>query len=192
VLAVPSAEAGTGIAFSGFQWHVHSGVNKAGQCQSPSHVSVSGGTLIERISGGCGGGVSMAVDKHFGTWTFTYRMTRGGGKYNFLLWPQNGSRPEVDAAEDKPTDSSRSLVTGTYHPKPGCTSCIHVKTTGDFTQWHTLAVKWTSSGFSLIKDGKQWAHFNSSYGGKMHLAIQSAPWGSNGTSTLYVSKVTMS
>jgi hypothetical protein len=126
-----------------------------------------------------------------GTWSVTFHDTTGGGKYAIGLWPQNGSRPEVDFAEDKPTDSARKLMTGTYHPKPGCTGCVHVKTSGNFTQTHTAAVHWTSSGWALTLDGKTWAHFSGSYSGKLHLFIHNEAWGSSGSSTLTVSKVSV-
>ncbi|MGN6378445.1 MAG: hypothetical protein ACTHNU_05795 [Gaiellales bacterium] len=134
----------------------------------------------------------MTLNKHLGTWSVTYRMTVGGGKYAILLWPKSGSRPEVDFAEDKPTDTKRTLTTGTYHPLPACKGCIHVKTSGDFTKYHTASVVWTSKGFNLLLDGKQWAHFpGGGYGGQMHVAIQSAPWGSSGSSKLEVSGVSV-
>jgi hypothetical protein len=200
VFAIPAATAQamrTGghvkpLSWSGYTWRVHSGTNGSGQCQSPSHVSIVNGHLIETISKGCGGGVSMTLNKHQGTWSVTYRMTVGAGKYAILLWPKSGSRPEVDFAEDRLGDTARKLTSGTYHPLPGCKQCIQVKIAGDFTKYHTASVVWTSKGFNLLLDGNQWAHFpGGGYSGQMHLAIQAAPWGSKGSSTLEVSKVSV-
>ena len=180
------------LKWSGYSWRVHRGTNGSGQCQSPSHVSIVGGHLIETISKRCGGGVSMILNKHLGTWSVTYRMTAGGGKYAILLWPRSGSRPEVDFAEDQLGDTARRMTTATYHPRPGCSGCIHAKIAGNFTKYHTASVVWTSKGFSLLLDGKQWTHFpGGGYGGQMHLAIQSAPWGSSGSSKLEVSGVSV-
>lgn len=182
----------SGASWSGQSWRVASGTNGAGQRNCASHVHF-GSALTIQVSGGCGGGVTGSINKHQGTWSVTFHDSTGGGKYAIGLWPQNGSRPEVDFAEDKPTDSQRKLMTGTYHPKPGCTGCIHVKTSGNFTQTHTATVKWTSSGFALLLDGRQWAKFpGGGYGGKLHIFIHNEAWGSSGSSTLTVSRVTVS
>lgn len=178
-----------GTSWSGETWRVASGVNGAGQRNCPNHVSF-GASLTIKVYSGCGGGVTGSINKHTGTWSVTFRDTTGGGKYAIGLWPQNGSRPEVDFAEDKPTDSARKLMTGTYHPKPGCNSCIHSMVTGNFTQLHTAKVAWTASGWTLTLDGKQWAHYGGSYGGAMHIFIHNEAWGSSGSSTLEVTKVT--
>jgi hypothetical protein len=192
--AHPASQAKSGgLSWSGYSWHLHSGTGALGQQWSPSHVSVVGGHLVIKLSGGVGGGVAMATDKHFGTWTVTYRMSTGGGKYAILLWPQNGNRPEVDFAEDKPTDSQRKLMTATFHPKPGCTNCIHAQASGNFTAWHTVSVKWSATGYALSLDGRVWQHFPSAgYGGASHLSIQTAAWGNNAPSTLEVASVHVS
>lgn len=189
--AVIDGSHSSGTSWSGQSWRVASGVNGAGQRNCPSHVSFSGALTI-KVYGNCGGGVTGSINRHQGTWSVTFKDTTGGGKYAIGLWPQNGSRPEVDFAEDKPSDSSRTLMTGTYHPKPGCTGCIHVKTSGHFTQTHTATVKWTSGGFALLLDGKQWAKFpGGGYGGNLHVFIHNEAWGSSGSSTLTVSKVSV-
>lgn len=180
-----------GTSWDGQTWHVESGVNGAGQANCASHVTF-GSVLTIKVAGGCGGTASSTLNRHQGTWSATFRDTTGGGKYVFLLWPANGSRPEVDFAEDKPTDSARVLTTATYHPKPGCTGCIHSKLGGNFTQWHTASVRWDSSGWTVLMDGKPWAHYAGSYSGQMHVSIHNEPWGSSGSSTLQVSKVSVS
>jgi hypothetical protein len=187
VQAHPTAAASS-TSWSGQSWRIASGVNGAGQRNCSNHVSF-GSSLTIKVYGGCGGGVTGSINKHQGTWSVRFRDTRGGGKYAIGLWPQSGSRPEVDFAEDKPTDSSRSLTTGTFHPKPGCTGCIHSKLSGDFTQWHTASVQWSSSGWTLTMDGKPWAHYSGSYGGQLHIFIHNEAWGSSGSSTLEVASV---
>lgn len=178
-----------GTTWSGQSWRVASGTNGAGQRNCPSHVHF-GSSLTIQVSGGCGGGVTGSINRHMGSWSVSFHDTTGGGKYAIGLWPANGNRPEVDFAEDKPTDSARRLMTGTYHPKPGCTGCIHVMTTGNFTQQHTAAVHWTSGGFTLTLDGRTWARFpGGGYGGQLHLFIHNEAWGSGGSSTLTVSSV---
>jgi hypothetical protein len=180
-----------GVSWSGQTWHVASGTFKSGQRNCPSHVSF-GSSLTIKVYGMCGGGVGSTLNRHQGKWSVTFKDTRGAGKYAILLWPENGSRPEVDFAEDKRGDSQRVLTTGTYHPKPGCNSCIHSKISGDFTRFHTASVVWTSKGFTLLMDGKAWAHYPGGwYGGRMHVSIHNEAWGDSGSSTLTVSHVSV-
>jgi hypothetical protein len=180
-----------GVSWSGQTWHVASGTFASGQRNCPSNVHF-GGTVTIRVANHCGGAISSTVNRHQGTWSVRFRDTRGGGKYAILLWPANGSRPEVDFAEDKPTDAARALTTGTYHPRPGCTGCIHSSLAGNFTQWHTASVSWTSGGFTLLMDGRAWAHYpGGGYGGQMHVSIHNEAWGSGGSSTLEVASATV-
>jgi hypothetical protein len=136
-------------------------------------VKVSGGVLSIAVSGGVGGGVSMpTLNRTYGSYAVRFRMSRGGGKFVILLWPKSGSRPEIDFAEDSPTDSARTGITGTFHPKPGCTGCIQVRTRGDFQVWHTAGLVWRSSGLTLTLDGRVWGRIAQTSHVPMHLAIQ--------------------
>jgi hypothetical protein len=183
--AMPAAHhhGGGGLSWSGQDWHVASGTFASGQSNCPDHVSVNGGSLFIQVANNCGGGVGGSLNTTGGT--------AGAGKYAIGLWPQNGSRPEVDFAEDSRGDSGRNEMTATYHPLPGCTQCIHSRISGDFTQFHTASVTRSGGGFTLSLDGHTWEHYSSSYGGAMHLFIHNEAWGDSGTSTLEVSNVSV-
>ena len=172
--AVSGASGSTNtISFSGYTWHMHDGVGGLCQRWSSSHVHLSGGVLSINVSGGVGGGITMpSVNRTYGTYQVRFRMSRGAGKYVILLWPQSGSRPEIDFAEDKPEDSARSLMTGTWHPKPGCIACIHLKTSGNFAAWHTAGLIWRPTGLTFTLDGRPWAHISQTSHKPMHLEIQ--------------------
>lgn len=181
------------LAWSGYDWRVKSGRGALGQCWSPSRVSTAGGTLKITSGNGCGGGVGMLLNKTYGTWTVRYRMTAGAGvKYGILLWPASGSRPEVDFAEGSKHDPLRQEVTGTYHPLPACNGCIHVQTRADMTQWHTLAVRWTSASYVLTIDGRQWARFDRHNAKAAHLSIQTWQFAPGPQTVLEVADVAVS
>ena len=189
VAAVPSTANANTLNWSGHQWRLKSGTGNLGQHWSPSHVSVNGGTLTIKDSGGVGGGVGEMNSHTYGTYAVTYRWScSAGNKYAILLWPQNGSRPEIDLAEQEKSDSSQcSKVMATWHPKPGCTACVQMRTTGNFTSWNTIAVNWTSSGLTFLLNGKSFGHVSSTSHTAMHLSIQTFVYG-GGSSTLQVSK----
>lgn len=192
LMVTPMAGAhSSGVPWSGQTWRVASGTNGAGQRNCANHVTF-GSTVKILVSGLCGGGIGGSLNTTQGSFAVTFSDTRGAGKYAIGLWPENGSRPEVDFAEDKRGDSQRVLMTGTYHPLPGCTKCIHSKVSGDFTQTHTATVQRSSTGFTLLLDGKAWAHYASSYRGAMHVFIHNEAWGDSGTSTLTINSVAVS
>jgi hypothetical protein len=188
--ARPAAVARGGLDWSGQHWHIANGTFASGQKNLASNVQVSGGHVFIHIHNLTGGGIGSSTNKVSGTWTVTFRMSKGAGKYAIGLWPEHGSRPEVDFAEDHRGDPNRTEMTGTYHPGPGCNSCIHSKIAGDFTQWHTAAVVRTSGGFALKLDGKQWAYYKSGFHGAMHVFIHAEAWGDSGSSTLEVASAT--
>lgn len=160
LVSVGSAQAGGGLSWSGYQWHVGSGRGKLGQCWSPSHVQVKSGHLFLVKNASCGAGVSLTTTKTYGTWSVTYRVVSGSAKYAFLLMGQ-GSRPEIDFAEGRDDPNNASRITGTYHPLPGCQQCIHAATGTSLRNYHTFSVTHTTSGYTLKQDGKTWATFKS-------------------------------
>jgi hypothetical protein len=178
------------LTWSGHTWRVKDGTGNLGQRWSASHTSVKNGVLTVVTSGGVGGGVGETTDHTYGTYSIRYRMTAGSGsKYAILLWPANGSRPEIDIAEDSKSDPTRSRVMATWHPKPGCTSCIQMRAPGDFTQWHTATLHWTSGGLTFDVDGHTFGHVSASSHVPMHLSIQTNAFASGPSTTLQVANV---
>jgi hypothetical protein len=135
----------------------------------------------------------MLMSKTYGTWSARYRMTRGAGvKYAFLLWPQSGSRPEIDFAEGDKHDPQRAEVNATYHPAAACNRCIQLRVAADMTRWHTLAVHWTASGFTFTIDGRQWGHVSAHDAKPSHLAIQTWQFAPGPSTLLEVADVNVS
>lgn len=180
------------LTFDGQAYRVKSGSGNLGQQWRPSNVTVTGGVLNIYNRNRTAGGVGMLLNKHLGTYAITFRMSAGIGKYAILLWPSGSNRPEVDLAENSKNDPGRTRTMATYHPKPGCNSCIQSRVSGDFTNWHTVTGNWTNSGFTVSLDGKQFANYPHPYGGQMHLSIQTNALNEAGTSVLQVSKVAVS
>jgi hypothetical protein len=184
-----SSAHGTSFTWQGETWHVANGTFASGQKNLASNVTLHQNHVYIHIHNKTGGGIGGSLNRSSGTWSVTFRTTKGAGKYAIGLWPQNGSRPEVDFAEDSRGDSNRQWMTGTYHPGPGCKGCIHSKIKGDFTKWHTASVTYGHGGYTLTLDGKAWEHYASSYHGAMHIFLHAEAWGDPGTSTLEIAKV---
>lgn len=178
------------FTWGGHSWRCFDGTGALGQHWRCANVS-AGSTLQLKIPSDSASGVHLFGSSRYGTWTVTFRITPGtGSRYAILLMPDNAQRPEVDFAEGDDKYATRQTLTGTYHPKPGCIDCIHLKTNGDFTTWHTLGVTVAPGGITWTKDGAAWAHLARSVPGPMHLNIQTARVGSGGLSTLEVRSIT--
>jgi hypothetical protein len=189
-VAASSTATASKLTWSGHTWRVKNGSGNLGQRWSASHTSIKNGVLTIVTSGGVGGGVGETTDHTYGTYSVRYRMSAGSGsKYAILLWPANGSRPEIDFAEDSKSDSARKTLMATWHPKPGCTACIQMRTPGDFTAWHTATVKWTSGGLAFLVDGHQYGYVSASSHVPMHLSIQTNAFARGPSTTLQVASV---
>lgn len=187
--ATSTASQATRLSWSGHTWRVKDGSGNLGQRWSASHTSIKNGVLTIVTSNRVGGGVGETTDHTYGTYSIRYRMSAGAGsKYAILLWPANSSRPEIDVAEDSKNDPNRQTIMATWHPKPGCTGCIQMRTPGS-TGWHTATVNWTSGGLTFLVDGKAYGHVSASSHVPMHLSIQTFGFASGPTTTLQVASV---
>lgn len=184
----------TDLRWNGYDWTVYHGSGNLNQVWRSDHVYVNArGNLVLEVSNGVAGGVSMKLNKQYGTWHVRFRMTEGAGKYAILLWPQTGTRPEVDFAEDSRTDWARDYTTATFHPSTDEKQAVRPKHwPGDFTKWHTARVEWTANHYDLYMDGEHWARFPDVGSGPMHLSIQTNALEQRGRSLLVIDKVTVS
>jgi opacity protein-like surface antigen len=187
-----SASAGTQIQFSGQPWRAFSGTGRLGQHWSPAHVILSPtGNLNEWMYGGTGGGVGSLLWRTYGTYSVTYRISKGGGKYVFGLFGK-AAHDEIDFTESDPTNSARSAIHSTLHYGASNTM-IRVKTAGDFTQWHTTTVIWKAGSLNFLVDGISYGKITSHVPSTpMHMFMQENAAGASARTVLQISKVTIS
>lgn len=161
-----------GLWWSGYSWHIHNGTGALGQRWAASNVSVDGsGVLHIKVANRVGGGVGMKMNQTYGTYTARLRMSKGTGKPVFLLWPQNGNRPEIDFAEGANPDPDRNEMHATWHPDNVGSHMVHYTAGVDYSVWHNWGVVWTANGIDFTVDGKVWAHSNPTSHIPMHLSI---------------------
>lgn len=157
------------------QWRVYSGV----KFRTPNE-SVAGGSLWLNIAKADGRwqGAGVALERNFtyGSVFVRFRMQRSSGtKFCILLWPQtNAKPPEIDFAEDSPTDGAkRNMLSATLHVGRDLKHWIAV----NLTQWNTVGVVWRYHFLEYILNGKVWAKISGPLipSVPMHLAIQDNP-----------------
>lgn len=129
----------------------------------PSQVEVSGGTLKLHTSredgvwrsGGIGGWDWAGGARTYGRFDVRIRFDAGTGvSAAALLWPSdNVWPPEIDFYEIAETwgDRSRMMVTTHWPSASGRQLSQHVST-GDFTQWHTVSVRWSADAIVYLLD----------------------------------------
>lgn len=190
--AIPAAKS-KGLTYAGIAWHIKDSSGKLGQRWVPSNVVVSGGVLNIYVRNHSAGGVGTTTTFGPGhTFSATFRMSAGVGKYDILLWRRDGNhRPEYDLAEGSKTDPKRTFTRATYHPAPGCTRCIQDRVSGNFTQFHRVVGKWTKGSVVVTIDGKQLAKYPG-FSGQLAFDIQTNQLTGSGTSVLQIKNVSIS
>jgi len=180
------------IRWHGFDWNVYRGTGLLGQSYRAGNVTKTRTHRLHiLVSGGTGGGVSMAYAPRYGYWqtSVTYRMTKGAGKYAILLFPESGTRPELDFAEDVPGDDAHTMTTANWHPVPGFAHSVRAEWYADFTRWHTVTVR-CRAHCRLYMNGRLWTTFPNPHK-RMRLAIQTRPTASSGRAVLAIARMTM-
>ena len=160
------------------QFVVYTGTYPEGT-RTPSALSFSNGTMT--ITGDAQGndeGIAWTPGQKYGGWEVRLRVPAGAANYDpvLLLWPDAENWPkggEVDFMEmwDDPT---RQTVHSVLHYGPS-NKQISASVAVDATQWHTYAVKWTSTQITTYVDGVPlFTSTNKSQfpPGAMHLCIQ--------------------
>jgi beta-glucanase (GH16 family) len=182
---------GTGFGSIPYQkWRVFSGKPRCCSSRwSPSHVTTSHGILTIDASrnatggGWTSGGLSMgrSMNLTYGAWSIRFRMDPGVGvKMCVLLWPKGRWPPEIDFAENSSADGARHLITSTLHYS-SANRMIHNRRAVDYSNWHTMGVRWTPRKISYRLDGRVWAVVTSHIPSRpMHLGIQTTVGLSNG------------
>jgi len=161
------------IQYAGQTWSVFQSKGLLGQVWSPSMVSVNGGTLIEKINGNTAGGVGSKHWQTYGTYNATFRFSKGAGKMVILLYGHQ-LHQEIDFAESAKRDPNRTTMTATLH-WGASNNMQHFKTTGDFSQWHTVTLVWKPGSLTFLMDGKVFGHTTSHVPNfEMHETIQTA------------------
>jgi hypothetical protein len=179
------------ITFAGHHWRVYTGRGVQNQCYSSSHAFV--GPTLHRLhvttTRRCGGGVAMTMGRVYGQWHVRFRMTRGAAKYAIMLWPDVGTRPEIDFAEDTPGDDARTSTSASVHPHAGAAGMLKRFVSGNFATWHTMGLIWSPSALTFKLDGHVWWRERSfvPHVKRLHMAIQTRSTG--GAASLIVSRL---
>src|SRR5947199_10523713 len=109
---VGTARAATLMTYAGQSWHVFKSVGALGQAWDPSMVSVSNGTLTEKINANKAGGIGSTHYQLYGTYNADFRISAGAGKGVLLLAGHEGTPyNELDFAETSKGDSGRTRIT---------------------------------------------------------------------------------
>jgi beta-glucanase (GH16 family) len=176
LVAVTSARAATSLSFASQSWHVFKATGRLGQVWSPTMVSVSAGTLTEKISGNTAGGVGSTHWQTYGTYSADFKISAGVGKGVLLLKGHEGTPfNELDFAETSKGDSGRTAITATRHWGIGKANMMQHRISGNFTQWHTVKVVWTSAAMTVYMNGVQFARYTTHISRTpMDLAVQTA------------------
>jgi myo-inositol-hexaphosphate 3-phosphohydrolase len=172
------------------EWHTYSGrPNGAPLAQwDPSHVVVQDGLLElqtyqdpEYPGLWTSGGLKLDLSQTYGKYLVRFRMDEGDGVAGIsLLWPTDKDWPyedEIDFAEDAGGD--RSYTTSTLHYGTATDHhMVHRKTSGDFSEWHTLGVEWLEGKLNYTLDGVVWAIVDDTHVPNipMQMAIQTQTW----------------
>jgi hypothetical protein len=176
LVAVTTARAATQLSFAGQSWHVFKATGRLGQVWDPSQVSVTNGTVNIAIDGNKAGGIGSTHWQTYGTYSADFRITAGAGKGVLLLKGHEGTPyNELDFAETSKGDSGRTHITATRHWGVGKANMSQHRVSGDFTQWHTVKVVWTSAAMTVYMDGTQFAQYTTHVSHTpMDLAFQTA------------------
>lgn len=160
------------------QFVVYTGTHPEGT-RLPQMLSFSNGTMT--ITGDAQGndeGIAWTPGQKYGGWEVRLRVAPGAANYDpvLLLWPDAENWPkggEVDFMEMW-NDPARQTVNSVLHYGPSNKQIV-ASTAVDATQWHTYAVKWTSTQITTYVDGVPlFTSTNKSQfpPGAMHLCIQ--------------------
>lgn len=147
--------------------------------RTPDALSFSNGTMT--ITGDAQGndeGIAWTPGQKYGGWEVRLRVPAGAANYDpvLLLWPDAENWPkggEVDFMEMW-NDPTRQTVNSVLH-YGRLNKQISASVAVDATQWHTYAVKWTSTQITTYVDGVPlFTSTNKSTfpPGAMHLCIQ--------------------
>jgi beta-glucanase (GH16 family) len=142
----------------------------------PDNLSVSDGTLKLTSRGDTSAGMAWNEGQKYGRWEARVRSEQGNG-YGpvMLLWPDSENWPddgEIDIMEIPKGDRTKASFTvhwGGNNKQDG------TSVQGDFTQWHTFAVEWTSDHIVGYVDGQEVYRTDKSAAnppGPMHFAMQ--------------------
>ncbi|WP_052960259.1 family 16 glycosylhydrolase [Mycobacterium sp. EPa45] len=159
-------------------WSVYTGTHPEGT-RTPTALSFANGIMT--ITGDAQGndeGIAWMPGQKYGGWEVRLRVPAGATNYDpvLLLWPDAENWPkggEVDFMEMW-NDPARQTVNSVLHYGPS-NKQVGTSLAVDATQWHTYAVKWTSTQITTYVDGVPlFTSTNKSQfpPGAMHLCIQ--------------------
>jgi hypothetical protein len=172
-LVLASQALASPISYAGQTWSTFQSRGKLGQVWSPQNVTISGNTLVERINGNTAAGVGSKHWQTYGTYSVTFRFSKGAGKMCILLYGHK-LHQEIDFAESAKRDPNRRIMTATLH-WGAANHMQHFRTAGDFSQWHTATVEWKPGSLTFLMDGTPFGHTTSHVPNfEMHQAIQTA------------------
>lgn len=153
-----------GTALDTTKWTKYVGAPSGGNGDwDPANVVLGDGTMRLRTSRTADGrwisaGVSNAksVKQQYGKWQIRVRLDKGYGIRNVaLLWPTTGWPPEVDFLETSGRDPLKTKNTLASHYKDafGVHRVWQQRVYSDYTQWHTIGVKYEPGLMQFTLDG---------------------------------------
>jgi beta-glucanase (GH16 family) len=155
----------TGTAIDKTHWSVYD--NAAGHlAHSAKNVVVHDGMLTLKtaydatVGKFTTGGVCLcptrgSLAQTYGEWEYRARVSAGDSRALAMLWPDIGWPPEIDFLEmgGQGAQGTRQQSTQTMHYDAD-NKMIHSSQFADFTQWHTIGVKWGPGFLQYLLDGQ--------------------------------------
>jgi hypothetical protein len=147
----------TGTSLDRSKWGTYDGTGNAGiGTRSSKQVTVNNGELDITGNGSVAGGLMSNWSSTYGLYEIRARMDSASKGYNDALmvwptgpWPQDGEIDMQEIYDGATNQMSEFAHWGSNNSQTGKTE------SGDFSQWHTIAVDWEPSSVTYYVDGQE-------------------------------------